>query len=152
MFKKIFLNAGDFYWGSGDVKIHTVLGSCVSITVYHPKKKIGGICHYLLPDRDKNKIGNDGRSADGVIELFRTKIISSGLPIEEFEVKVFGGASFMPGSSDECQVGIKNVNKAVAFLKEKNIIPKIVKTGGKYSRVLYFDLSNGDVWLKETEI
>jgi chemotaxis protein CheD len=31
--------------------IRTVLGSCVSITLWHPVKRVGGMCHFLLPTR-----------------------------------------------------------------------------------------------------
>ena len=30
-------------------RISTLLGSCVSITLWHRAKRIGGMCHYMMP-------------------------------------------------------------------------------------------------------
>ena len=48
---EIFLQPGDFYFGDKDTRIRTILGSCVSITLWHPTRLIGGMCHFLLPFR-----------------------------------------------------------------------------------------------------
>ena len=63
--KIVVLSAGDFHFGSGQTRISTLLGSCVSITLWHPRKHIGGMCHYLLPARTR-KPGEppDGRYGD----------------------------------------------------------------------------------------
>ena len=40
---EIFLQPGDFYFGGADTRIRTILGSCVSITMWHPTRLIGGM-------------------------------------------------------------------------------------------------------------
>ena len=55
----VYLPAGKFHFGGGNVRVHTLLGSCVAITVWHPLKRVGGICHYLLPTRGSHS-GNAG--------------------------------------------------------------------------------------------
>ena len=48
----------------------TLLGSCVSISLWHPRRKIGGMCHYMLPSRGGCEASApDGRYADEVIAL-----------------------------------------------------------------------------------
>ncbi|MBL8511280.1 MAG: chemotaxis protein CheD, partial [Betaproteobacteria bacterium] len=49
----IFLQPGEFYFGDADTRIRTLLGSCVSITMWHPTRRIGGMCHYMLPTRGR---------------------------------------------------------------------------------------------------
>ena len=48
---EIFLQPGDFYFGDRDTRIRTLLGSCVSITMWHPRLHVGGMCHFMLPER-----------------------------------------------------------------------------------------------------
>jgi hypothetical protein len=48
-FIDIFLQPGEFYFGDHETRIRTLLGSCVAITMWHPRLRIGGMCHYLLP-------------------------------------------------------------------------------------------------------
>ena len=42
--RTVLLGAGDFYFGSGHTRVSTLLGSCVSITLWHPRRRIGGMC------------------------------------------------------------------------------------------------------------
>ena len=44
----VFLYPGQLAAFAYPVKIITVLGSCVGVALYEPKKQIGGLCHYLL--------------------------------------------------------------------------------------------------------
>ena len=48
----VVLRPGDFYFGGGRTRISTLLGSCVSITLWHPQRHVGGMCHYLLARRN----------------------------------------------------------------------------------------------------
>ena len=49
----VFLHPGECYFGGGPTRIATLLGSCVSITVWHPRLLVGGMCHYMLPSRQR---------------------------------------------------------------------------------------------------
>ena len=69
---EIFLQPGEFWFGDRDTRIRTLLGSCVSITMWHPRLRIGGMCHFMLPERGAraHADGLDGRYAGDAIELF----------------------------------------------------------------------------------
>ena len=47
----IFLQPGEWYFGGRDTRIRTLLGSCIAITLWHPRLQVGGMCHFLLPSR-----------------------------------------------------------------------------------------------------
>ena len=47
--REIFLNPGDYAFGDEQVRMRTLLGSCVAVTFWHPKLRVGAMCHYLLP-------------------------------------------------------------------------------------------------------
>ena len=47
----IFLQPGEFFVADADYQLRTMLGSCVSITLWHPASRIGAMSHFLLPKR-----------------------------------------------------------------------------------------------------
>lgn len=48
---EIYLQPGEYFWGGAHNRVKTLLGSCVAICIWHPKFKIGGMSHCLLPSR-----------------------------------------------------------------------------------------------------
>ncbi len=46
-----FIKNGDVFTTKEDVILKTELGSCVSLCLWDPIRKIGGMNHYLLPTR-----------------------------------------------------------------------------------------------------
>jgi hypothetical protein len=48
--------------------LRTLLGSCVAITLWHPTRRIGGMCHFLLPERKRRtNEPPDGRYGDEAV-------------------------------------------------------------------------------------
>ena len=45
-----FLNPGELIFSKKPIVIKTVLGSCVAVILHDKEKKIGAMCHYLLPE------------------------------------------------------------------------------------------------------
>ena len=45
----IFLLPGEHFTGDARHRISTLLGSCVSITLWHPQLQVGAMSHFLLP-------------------------------------------------------------------------------------------------------
>ena len=67
----VFLQPGDFHFGAGRTRISTLLGSCISITLWHPARLIGGMCHFMLPSRGLPAgVPLDGRYADEALAMF----------------------------------------------------------------------------------
>jgi chemotaxis protein CheD len=93
-FIEIFLQPGDFYFGDVNTRIRTILGSCVSITIWHPTRMIGGMCHYLLPSRPKKSDSAlDGHYADEAMKMFLQEVKAARTHPAEYRVKVFGGGN-----------------------------------------------------------
>ena len=94
---EVFLMPGDFYFGDVDTRIRTILGSCVSITMWHPTRLIGGMCHYMLPSRTAKGSGvHDGRYAEDAMQLFLQEIKSAGTRPCEYSVMLFGAGNMFP--------------------------------------------------------
>ena len=49
--KKVFLKPANIYAGKAPAEVATILGSCVSITMFSERLRFGAICHALLPSR-----------------------------------------------------------------------------------------------------
>jgi len=151
-----FLNPGDFYFGDSNCQIHTVLGSCVAITLWHPILHIGGMCHFILPGRrmsDRVRHGVEelnGRYADEAIILFEEAMLKYGTNLSEYEAKIFGGSSMTLASriQEEQMVGLRNIEAALKHLFEKEISLKFAHIGETGHRRIVFDVENGDVWVK----
>lgn len=153
---EIFLQPGDFYFGGADTRIRTLLGSCVSITLWHPRLSIGGMCHYMLPSRGQKRTGLlDGRYADEALELFMRELCATKTRPAEYEVKLFGGGNMFShllkiGESNK-DVPYRNVEAARVLTKQYGFRIKAEHLAGKGHRQVIFDIWNGHVWMKHHE-
>lgn len=145
----VFLNPGEFYFGSGMTRISTLLGSCVSITLWHPRRKIGGMCHYMLTERNRpTGIPLDGRFGREAFELFLQQVEAAGTHPGEYQAKLFGGANMLSGPGGEkMDIGPRNIEFGRKMLAERHIALMAEHVGGSGRRKLHFDIWSGDVWL-----
>jgi len=150
--REIFLHPGDFHFGDAETRIVTLLGSCVSITVWNPRMRVGGMCHFMLPTRGVVSEGGsyDGRYGDEAMLLLMQCIQTLGVAPAEFQAKIFGGANMFPlqCQRDEMNLGERNVEMALALLQRYEINIKAKHIGGDGHRKLMLDNWSGDVWLK----
>lgn len=161
---EVVLNIGEFYFGGGQTKIRTLLGSCVSIVMWHPRFKIGGMCHYMLPRRgsgDTAAAAPSGNYAEGAMQLFLRELRNSGTYPHDYIVKLFGGGQMFVGASepprftetaalrtDMHEVSTRNIAAGRELLARHGFTISAEHTGGYGSRVLVFELWSGDVWIR----
>jgi chemotaxis protein CheD len=145
----VILRPGDFYFGGGQTRISTLLGSCVSITLWHPRKRIGGMCHYMMTERQRSpESALDGRYASEAFDLFMQHVESAGTRPAEYQAKLFGGANmFKGGSSGTMAIGLRNIELGRTLLASRSIAVMAEHVAGNGRRKLHFDLWSGDVWL-----
>ena len=163
----VFLQPGDFYFGDQETRISTLLGSCVAITLWHPKKLIGGMCHYLLPAPKfrSEPLPLNGKYAEDAMTLFLKAINATGTFPAEYQAKVFGGGNMFSKitnpplcthNDSHCveflscnNVACKNALIAHHLLKKYGF--KIVNhdLGGTQHRKVIFEVWSGDVWLRK---
>ena len=48
---EIYLQPGELWFGDANTRIRTILGSCVAITLWHPHRRIDGMCRYMSQSR-----------------------------------------------------------------------------------------------------
>ena len=148
---EIFLHPGEFYFGDNKKSIGTILGSCIAICLWHPRLHIGGMCHFVLSDRqvplDTDQIG---RYAGGCLQLFLAHTQSRGTQIKDYIAKIFGGANTVTEliTSIGDSIGERNAQVAMQLLIEQGVDINVADVGESGYRRITFNLSNGDVWVK----
>ena len=147
----IFLSAGDFYFGAAPLQLATLLGSCVTVTLWQPRRRIGGMCHFLVPGRPggprREGVPPDGDFADEAFALFDQAMLENGCRPEQFQAKLFGGGAMFPAAA-RVDVGAQNIAAARALLKQRGIPLLAEHAGGAGHRKLTFDLATGEVQLR----
>lgn len=154
--KKIYLHPGGFYFSRENVKIHTLLGSCISITLWHPERRIGGMCHFTLPKKPHTRAGGDEldcRYADDVIQKFRKEVKRHGTAMQEYQAKIFGGGNMLRTASQntENSIGTKNSAAAMMLLMQENMNILVAQVGEFGHRRVVFDTRTGEVWVRYIE-
>ncbi|MGD0958193.1 MAG: chemotaxis protein CheD [Methylomonas sp.] len=151
----IFLQPGELYFGDRETRIRTLLGSCVSITLWHPLLLIGGMCHYMLPENKRGGAGNDldGRYADDAMLMFMRELEKTGTNPADYEVKMFGGGDQFPerAAPERLSISDNNIVAGLALLKDYGFTIKCTHLGGAGHRNVIFDICNGHVWMKHCE-
>lgn len=145
----IFIHPGEWYFGDKNIRIRTVLGSCVAVTLWHPGLKMGGMCHYLLPSQKQQGAPLSARYGSDAIELMIDTIKQNRGNPKEYQAKVFGGSNMLDASVDELAVGRRNVvlaQKALAHYGLKTIASDV---GGDCYRQLIFNIEDGAVWVRQ---
>lgn len=148
---EIFLQPGDFYFGDAHTRIRTVLGSCISITMWHPVLHIGGMCHYMLPSRGvKKNDGLQGKYADEAIQLFLIEARRHKTEPKDYQVKLFGGGSmfFDTHSKYHEGVSVRNIEAAQRLLMHHNLTLTSHHVGLRGHRNVIFDIWTGHVWVR----
>ncbi|MBV6492020.1 MAG: Chemoreceptor glutamine deamidase CheD [Turneriella sp.] len=161
---EVYLQPGEYYWGNETHRIKTLLGSCVAICVWHPLRKIGGMSHCLLPSRSVDGLWNgvskeipqeewSGRYVDETFALFFSLMRSHKTLPQDYQVKVFGGGNmFELQDKNSVTVGERNIEMVKRILAQEKIPILSEHMGGKGHRSVIFELWNGGVWMRHTEL
>jgi len=156
-----FINPGEFYFGDANCQIHTLLGSCVSITLWHPVLKVGGMCHIVLPysndafkHMDNLGLPLSGRYSDTAMILFEKEANLRGTYLKEYQAKIFGGSNMLTSSKlhEGEQIGAKNIEAAKQKILEFGIPLLVEHVGGTGFRRIAFDVNSGDVWVHHGQL
>lgn len=151
---EIFLHPGEYAFAEAGMRIRTVLGSCVAITLWHPRLRIGGMCHYLLPARSGGAAaGLDGRYAEEAVELLMQEAARRGTRAGEYQVKLFGGGNMLAADVGVAplHVGLRNVEAGRRLLYERGMASVVEHVGSKGHRNIVFDIGSGNVWMRHSE-
>ncbi|MDU8543594.1 MULTISPECIES: chemoreceptor glutamine deamidase CheD [Pseudomonas syringae group] len=148
---EIVLAPGEVVFETRPARLRTLLGSCVAITFWHPWRRIGGMCHFMLPGRIRKGQPLDGKYADEALEMLISHALASGTLPEEYQVKLFGGGEMFPAQRHDQQmhnVADRNINAALTLADRHRLKLMAQDLGSTGHRNIIFDLWNGNVWVR----
>ena len=147
--KRVYLYPGQIVTSGQPLMVSTILGSCVSICLWDPAAKVGGINHYLLPNNPMNG-QSDLRYGNTATERLIETLLGLGVKKQRIVAKVVGGASILSSfGGSRMSIGDQNVDVARKHLAKHGITVSGEQTGGTRGRKLLFHTGNGCVFSKE---
>lgn len=155
----IRLDPGELFIGRRPAEVQTLLGSCVAVAMYDPRQHLGAICHSLLASRECQQ----AECGLKVCRLLTDYVTCSmrfmlayfdqhGTLRRDLEVKLFGGANMfsLPGGErNQEPIGKRNVDAAMAVIRQERLHLLAADVGGGWSRSLIFSTATGEVRMKQ---
>ena len=137
---------GQLYFGR-DIKLKTLLGSCIGLTLWHPRQRLGGMCHFMLPGRNRPPGAPlDGRYGDEAVTALVQQIAKSGTRTQDYVAHLYGGADTLPDSAAfKTTVGERNIETAWALVEQHGFQLEGVDVGDNVPRTVTLDLATGVV-------
>ena len=135
--------------------LSTLLGSCVGITFWVERLRIGALCHPMLPCAPERGIPQSGGAADRRFVDFTIRDVAArldalGVTRHETEVKVFGGADVLDFDPDRARPTIGKLNReaAVRTLRAEGYRVTASSLGGRSGMQIQFNTNTGEVLLR----
>ena len=163
---------GEYFVATTDLVMVTVLGSCVSACIRDREKGIGGMNHFMLPEGGNAglnsssarplqgasvehalfEVDDDAPARPGRVARVDHQVddhlLKLGARRHALEAKVFGGGQVM-ASLTRSQVGEKNAEFVLNYLKLESIPVVARDLLDVYPRKVYFFPANGRVMQKK---
>lgn len=131
----IYIAQGEDAVGSEEsTVIATILGSCISICLWDPRSRVGGMNHLLLPELKQSGSLLD---SDGAIAMERliNRLVRLGAERARLQAKLFGGSSMLSGMTD---IGARNAAFGRQYLANESIPCIGESVGGTQARKIRF--------------
>jgi chemotaxis protein CheD len=148
----VFLLPGEHFVGDARHRIRTLLGSCVSITLWHPVRKVGAMSHFLLTMGEKDRVAHlNGRYCEGALQLMLGELEGAGIDPAQCHAKIFGGGMMFPQieRDDALSIGRRNGETAERLLRIHGIPVVSESLFGIGHRHIIFNVRTGDVWVRQ---
>jgi chemotaxis protein CheD len=142
-----YLLPGNLFVHADEHTVLTVLGSCVSVCLWDPRKGIGGINHYMLPLWNGEGLASP-RFGNIAIPKLIEKILHLGADRRSLQAKVFGGGDMLKAATTFMNIGQRNIVLAEDMLRDEKIPIISADTGGRHGRKLFFNTRTGVVLVK----
>lgn len=144
------LMPGQLYFGGKAATVRTLLGSCVAITLWHPHRRLGGMCHFLLPVRAKAPPDAlEGRFGAEAVALMVQRLRLAGTETDEYEAHLYGGADTQAGlGGPRAAIGERNIEMGWQLIDHYGFQLQAVDVGDDVPRTVTMDLHSGVVQVK----
>jgi len=135
---------GQIVFGQAPDRLASILGSCVGVSLFHPRTRHAALAHVVLPDSQGRPQTAPGKFADTAIPQMLKLLGQAGVPSNGLVVKLAGGAN-MFGHNGPLQIGAANVDAVAKALAEAGIRAVAQDVGGQQGRRISLDCTTGDI-------
>ena len=153
----IHLKPGDVHFGPAPGRLGTLLGSCVAVTLWHPRRALGGMCHVVFPDGPVQPTATrecDNRYARCAFQFMADCVAAFGTRAGDYRVGLFGGGDMFADLTRRGfpAIGDRNVRRARDLLAQYGFRIDHQHVGGRIYRRVELDLGNGRVGMAATRV
>ena len=128
--------------------ISTVLGSCISVTMFFRRFRIGAMCHALLPGKEGGAESDPFRFVDHAITHMVREFVRLGVRKRDIEVKLFGGSDVLITRDKNATVGNQNVRRAFEIIEREGLTLLARDVRGEVGRKIFFNTGTGEILLR----
>lgn len=145
----VFLEQGDLHAALHPTIITTILGSCISVCLWDPVLRIGGMNHFALA------CGGGAeprlRYGDAAVAALVDAMTALGASPHRLVAKVFGGGAVLPVAKPHSSIGAQNARIAAGELRRHRIPIVALSTGGHQGLVIRMHTYGGDVFVRRLD-
>jgi chemotaxis protein CheD len=132
-----------------EVLITQALGSCVGLTLWEPRLRIGGMAHVMLPASPGDGFtGRRHRFADLAVPELVEMMVELGAGRHRMIAKIAGGAAMFKGDSCLDSIGGRNATAVIEQLVKCGLSVSAADTGGSHARTIELHLETGVLYVR----
>lgn len=152
--ERLARNIGPGEWAVEAARpVATLLGSCVAVCLWDASAKIGGMNHFMLPNRLSKQVTADFDvllCGDFAMEALMNAMLARGARRERLQAKAFGGGAVVATLS-ETGIGARNVEFAREWLARERITLLASDFLGPWSRKIVLNPHTGDAFCRRNQ-
>ncbi len=151
----LFLRPGDYFFGHYNGPVTTLLGSCVSIILWHPGRRLLAVSHYVLPRdpllRSDQVLDEpfDTRYGDAVFQRLLADMQRCGTNPAQYRKSLFGGGILtgLKGRAEQAALRVGHANSEFARhqFEQRNWPVDHCDLAGEHYRRLSIDGASGRI-------
>jgi chemotaxis protein CheD len=151
-----YLHPGQILIATQPTAITTILGSCISVCLFDPKRQVGGINHFVLPNF-AGRGPTSARFGNVAVENLVDGMLEAGCSRYDLRAMLFGGSHLLRGPegtverSAAAELGARNAEVARNMLQSARITIVSEDIGGRLGRKLVFYSDDGSYRVKTLE-
>lgn len=142
----VFLGQGELHATATPTMITTILGSCVSVCLWDPGIRAGGMNHIVLAHGGSGS--GDPRYGDAAVAALVGAMLDLGASQRRLVAKVFGGGAVLPLAEPHRSIGTENARIALDELRRLRIPVLANSVGGREGMTIRFDTHSGEVSIR----
>ncbi len=143
----VTIHVGGIHASATQVKVKTLLGSCISACLFDPSTGIGGMNHFLLPG-ELDSADLSTRYGVNAMEMLINEMMKLGASRARLQAKAFGGGDIFRANHKLMMVGKRNIKFIREFLETEGIPIINERLGGNQGLIVHYLTRTFEVFVK----